>query len=351
VAPLEQSDLGLRLSGRSWPLKGIALGMSATVLAFLVGALLIVAAGGHPIPAYGSLLDGALGSRLSIGQLMVQTTPLLIIALGLAFAFRGRVYNIGAEGQLFMGALAGGTVAVFFPASFAPASIALAMLAGIAGGAAWGSIVGVLRARWRVNEVISSLLLNYVAAFIFSYLVRKPLRDPAASFLVGKTIQNDTKLPAVPEFPAHSGFLVAVAIVPVAAYVLERTPFGFRVGMMGLNPEAARVAGVDTPRMIVRLMLISGGLAGLAGVIQVLGVTFRLDPALSQGYGFTAIVVALLGRLRALGVLAGALFIGGLTVGGQAMSVDQGLPFALVLAIQGVFVIFILIADRFARAS
>jgi general nucleoside transport system permease protein len=147
----------------------------------------------------------------------------------------------------------------------------------------------------------------------------------------------------------HVGVFVAIALVPLAVYLMGRTPFGMRVRMLGFNAEAARTAGVNSRRMIVGLMLISGGLAGLAGALQTLGVAERLDLGISQGYGFTAIVVALLGRLHAVGVLLAALFIAVLQSGGQAMSVTEGLPYAIVLAIPGVFVVFLLIADRLAR--
>jgi general nucleoside transport system permease protein len=311
--------------------------------------VLILIAGGEPISAYGSLIDGAVGSPYSIGQVLVLAVPLLIMGLGLAMAFRGRVYNIGAEGQLFMGALASGVVAIFLPLGFDPLLIVASVAAGVAVGAAWGGIVGVLRARWGVNEVITSLLLNFVAILIFTYCVRRPLRAPGSPDLQGRPIEPDAALPILPDLAVHVGVFVAIALVPLAFYLMGRTPFGMRVRMLGFNAEAARTAGVNSRRMIVGLMLISGGLAGLAGALQTLGVAERLDLGISQGYGFTAIVVALLGRLHAVGVLLAALFIAVLQSGGQAMSVTEGLPYAIVLAIPGVFVVFLLIADRLAR--
>ena len=309
----------------------------------------MVIAGGEPVEAYGALLDGAFGSPYALGQVLILAVPLLVIGLGLALAFRGRVYNIGAEGQLFMGALAAGVVAIFLPVGFDPLLIIAATVAGVAAGAAWGGIVGVLRARWGVNEVITSLLLNFVAILIFTYCVRKPLRAPGSPDLQGRAIDPNAALPILPDLAVHIGVFAAIALVPVAAYLMARRPFGMRVRMLGFNSEAARTAGVNSRRMIVGLMLISGGLAGLAGVIQTLGVAERLDLGISQGYGFTAIVVALLGRLNAVGVLLAALFIAVLQSGGQAMSVTEGLPYAIVLAIPGVFVVFLLIADRLAR--
>jgi simple sugar transport system permease protein len=323
--------------------------IGALLLSLVVGGLLMVIAGGEPVEAYGALLDGAFGSPYALGQVLILAVPLLVIGLGLALAFRGRVYNIGAEGQLFMGALAAGVVAIFLPVGFDPLLIIAATVAGVAAGAAWGGIVGVLRARWGVNEVITSLLLNFVAILIFTYCVRKPLRAPGSPDLQGRAIDPSAELPILPDLAVHVGIFAAIALVPVAAYLMARTPFGMRVRMLGFNSEAARTAGVNSRRMIVGLMLISGGLAGLAGVIQTLGVAERLDLGISQGYGFTAIVVALLGRLNAVGVLLAALFIAVLQSGGQAMSVTEGLPYAIVLAIPGVFVVFLLIADRLAR--
>jgi ABC-type uncharacterized transport system permease subunit len=334
---------------RSRRLKAGLSSLGAVVLSLVVGGVLMLIAGGEPISAYGSLIDGAFGSPYAIGQVLVLTVPLLIMGLGLALAFRGRVYNIGAEGQLFMGALAGGVVAIFLPLGFDPLLIVASVAAGVAAGAAWGGIVGVLRARWGVNEVITSLLLNFVAILIFIYCVRRPLRAPGSPDLQGRAIEPDAALPILPDLAVHVGVFVAIALVPLAVYLMGRTPFGMRVRMLGFNAEAARTAGVNSRRMIVGLMLISGGLAGLAGALQTLGVAERLDLGISQGYGFTAIVVALLGRLHAVGVLLAALFIAVLQSGGQAMSVTEGLPYAIVLAIPGVFVVFLLIADRFAR--
>jgi simple sugar transport system permease protein len=330
-------------------LRALWVSLAGLVFALLAGAVFVLIAGGKPLPAFRSMFSGSLGSAFAIGELMTTLTPLLIIGLGLAVAFRGRVYNIGAEGQLFVGALAGGALLVEVHAT-APLMIALALVAGIVGGALWASIVGFFRARWGVNEVIFSLLMNYVAIFGFNYVIRKPLGDPAAgNSLASRTIPDAVRLPNLPDLFTHVGIFIALALVPVFAYLMRWTPFGHRVRMMGLNAEAAGVAGVNTRRLIVVLMLISGGLAGLAGIIQVIGVEGRMDAGISAGYGFTAIVVALLGRLDAFGVLLAAILIAFLDVGGQAMSIDNGLPYSIVLAIQGVFVLFVVAADRFAR--
>jgi general nucleoside transport system permease protein len=340
----------LWLPPRSRKLKSGLSSLGAVVLSLIVGGVLMLIAGGEPVAAYGALVDGAFGSPYAIGQMLLLAVPLLIMGLGLALAFRGRVYNIGAEGQLFMGALAGGVAAIFIPIGFTPLLIAISAVSGVAAGAVWGGIVGVLRASWGVNEVITSLLLNFVAILAFTWVVRRPLRaEGAANDLQGRAVQPEAVLPTLADLNVHIGVFLALALVPIALYLMTRTPFGMRVRMMGFNAETARTAGVSSRRMIVGLMLISGGLAGLAGAIQTLGVAERLDLGISQGYGFTAIVVALLGRLHAVGVLLAAVFVAALQSGGQAMSVTQGLPYAIVLAIPGVFVVFLLIADRLAR--
>jgi simple sugar transport system permease protein len=282
---------------------------------------------------------------------LVKLTPLVLTALAVAVPSRIWLINVGGEGQLFVGALAGGALLLEVPGG-SDLMIGVALIAGIAGGALWAAVVGLLRARWGVNEVISSLLMNYIGIFAFDYVVRKPLGDPAAgNSLASRQLPDKAMLPSISGLYAHIGIFIALGIVPVVWYAMRYTPFGFRVRMMGLNEEAAKVAGVGTGRLIVALMAISGGLAGLAGVVQVIGVEGRMDGGISANYGFTAIVVALLGRLSAPGVLAAALLIAFLNVGGQAMSVDNGLPYSIVLAIEGVFVLFVLVADRFGRRS
>lgn len=327
--------------------------VGAVALALLLGAGLVLVAGGNPFSAYRALVSGAFGNELDIGQVLAQATPLLIIGLGLALVFRGGVWNIGAEGQLFVGALCGGAVAIELPVSSGPVLIAAALLAGVVGGAVWGLIVGVLRARWGVNEVITSLMLNYVAILLFQWAARRPLRDPAATNGIdGKAVPSAALLPNLPGLSVHIGVLIALALVPVVGYFMSHTPFGFKVRMLGFNREAARTAGVATGRMAILLMVISGALAGLAGIVQVLGVSDRLDPNLSSpafGTGYVAIVVALIGRRNAYGVLLAGLLVATLQAGGEAMSVTDSLPYSIVLAIEGMFVVFLLIADQLAR--
>ena len=334
-----------------WERRGAHLltSLGAVLLGLLVGAAILAVAGANPIRAYGAMVEGAIGSRFAVSQVLVQAVPLLIIGLGLAFAFRGRVWNIGAEGQFHLGALAGGAVAIAAPIPVAAVQLPLAMLLGAASGGAWAWVVGTLRARWRVNEVISSLLLNYVAIYWYSYFIRKPLRDPEGFLPQSRAIPASAQLPSLPGLDVHAGLLIALALVPLVAYTMHRTPFGFRAAALGLNADAAEAAGIHAGRTIVRLMVISGAMAGLAGVIQILGVQLRLQYGISPGFGFTAIIVALLGRTQPVGVLLAAMLIAGLSVGGAAVQFTQGIPIAAVFTMQASFVLFLVVADRVVR--
>jgi simple sugar transport system permease protein len=292
------------------------------------------------------MVKGAFGSRFAIEQVLVGAVPLCIIGLGLALAFRGSVWNIGAEGQFYMGALAGGAVALSVPWAIPFVIVPLSLAGGALGGAGWGWVVGEIRSRWGVNEVITSLLLNYVAIDLFAYVIRKPLRDPTGYLPQSRMVPTQAQLPVVPGLRVHAGLVVALVLVPVVAYVSNRTKWGFRSRAMGLNRDASQAMGTDVRRTTVHLMLVSGGLAGLAGIVQILGVQLRLQNGISPGFGFTAIVVALLGRNRAVGVLLAAIAVAAINVGGQAMQVSQQIPVAAVETIQALFILLLLVADR-----
>lgn len=341
---------GVAVTADRWSKVG-ALGASvaAVVAAFVSGGILLAIAGANPFQAYVDMATGTFGSRFDFSLVLVEVAPLLLIGLGLSIAFRARVWNIGAEGQLLMGALAGGAFAIYLPIDVKIIAISLACLVGAAAGAAWGWVVGFLRARWGVNEVISSLLLNYVAIFSLNYAVRKPLRDPVGFQPVSETLPDASRLPDVPGFRVHIGLLIGLALIPVVSYVIRRTPFGFRTLMLGMNREATEAAGVKTGRLVVWVMMISGAFAGLAGIIQVMGPETRLTNNISPGFGFTAIIVALIGRLRPLGVLVAALLIGALTLGGDVIQRTQEVPRILTLVIQALFVLFLLVADKVGR--
>ena len=313
-------------TGWSARLGSLGLSASAVAAAFVLGGILLALAGADPFQAYADMLSGTFGSRFNVSLVLVETAPLLLIGLGLAVAFRARVWNIGAEGQLLMGALAGGAFALYVPIGTRAVMIPAACVAGALAGGAWGWVVGFLRARWSVNEVISSLLLNYVALRILEYTIRKPLRDPVGFQPVSETLPDPARLPDIPGLRTHIGLLIGLGLIPVVAYLMRRTPFGFHTRMMGLNRDATEAAGVRTGRLITAVMVVSGAFAGLAGILQVMGPESRLTGNISPGFGFTAIIVALVARTRPIGVLLGAVLIGALTLGGDVIQRTPASP-------------------------
>ena len=322
---------------------------AAIVVGLILGGIVLALAGGNPLEAYSDIVTETFSSRATVGLLLGEAVPLLTIGLGLAFAFRARLWNIGAEGQFLMGAAGGGAFVLLLPIESSVILVPGALIAGTVSGAMWGWIVGKLRTLWNVNEVISSLLLNYVAIFGMAYLIRQPLRDRAYFLPQSESIPGAGRLPDIPFLSTHAGVVIAALLVPVLIYVMRRTPFGFRSQMLGLNPDATRAAGVDTDRLVVKVMLLSGGLAGLAGVVQVVGIEFRLTNNLGSGVGFTAIIVALLGRMRPLGVLFASIFIATLAIGGDVVQRTQQIPRSAVFVLQALFVIVVIVADRWAR--
>ena len=317
--------------------------LSAVLGALVTGGVLLALVGANPVTAYVEMVQGTFGSLFDLSLVLTEMVPLVIIGLGLLIAFRARIWNIGAEGQYMFGALLGGAFALHAPLGTPFLAVPAVLVVGACAGARWGR-----RVRWQVNEVISSLLLNYVAVFVFAYAVRKPLRDPGGFKPTSERIPDQFELADFPvdEIRVHIGIILALLLVPVVGFLVNRSPFGLRATMFGMNPEAAQAAGVNTSRMTVRIMLLSGAFAGLAGIVQVLGSEFRLSNNLATGYGFTAIVVALISRLRPVGVVIAAALLGALTLGGDVIQRTQQVPRVLTMVIQAIFVLFLLLADR-----
>ena len=322
--------------------------LSAVLGALVTGGVLLALVGANPVTAYVEMVQGTFGSLFDLSLVLTEMVPLVIIGLGLLIAFRARIWNIGAEGQYMFGALLGGAFALHAPLGTPFLAVPAVLVVGACAGARWGLLVALARVRWQVNEVISSLLLNYVAVFVFAYAVRKPLRDPGGFKPTSARIPDQFELADFPvdEIRVHIGIILALLLVPVVGFLVNRSPFGLRATMFGMNPEAAQAAGVNTSRMTVRIMLLSGAFAGLAGIVQVLGSEFRLSNNLATGYGFTAIVVALISRLRPVGVVIAAALLGALTLGGDVIQRTQQVPRVLTMVIQAIFVLFLLLADR-----
>jgi simple sugar transport system permease protein len=320
----------------------------AVLAALVVGGVLMAVEGVAPLSAYGEVVLGVFGRTRGLIDTAVTATPLILLGLGIAVAYRARVFTIGAEGQYVAGALAGTAWATVGP-PLPPVLLLLSALAvAVASGAAWAGVTAWLQARFGASVVITSLLLNYVAAAALAWAVRVGIRDPD-SFTPQSRPVGGAELPDIPGTAIHLGFFLALLAVPALAVVLRRTRFGFRVEVLGANPDALAVNEARPAWTRFAVLALAGSLAGLAGFVEVAGVTGRMTPAFATGYGFTAIIVALLGRLRPLGVLVAALLLAGLTVGFDEAERAFVIPSTTVGVIQALVVVFFVAGDALSR--
>ena len=298
----------------------------------------MLASGQNPLAAYGALLQGALGSSQGLAETLVQTTSLLLAGLGVALAFRAGLFNIGAEGQLIVGALCTAVAGAVLKLP-ALAEVPLCFLAGAAGGGAWGAIAGWLRARFGASEVITTIMLNYVAVFGANYLVAGPLRGDAMAPETALIAPTAVLTPLVPTTRLTLAFPLALVIAVLLAWWLQKTVAGYELRAVGRSERAARYGGIDVSKIIVRAMALSGALAGLAGAAEVLGLFHRFHGQLSSGYGFTSIAVALLAGSNPIGVIFSAGFFGVLQNGALSMQALAGVPKDLVSVIEGLVIL------------
>jgi simple sugar transport system permease protein len=312
-------------------------------LALLAAGLVFLSYGVDPIEAYRRIFVGSFGSLYGFSETVVKAIPLMLCAVGLSVAFRARLWNIGAEGQLLMGAIGGTWSALAFSEGSAALVIPVMFLLGFLFGALWGLIPGLLRARFGTQVAITSLMMNYIAERVVEYLVYGPWKGPSEwGFPYTSKFSPSAQLPRLPGTRIHYPSLVLGVFLAVALYILmARTRFGFEVRVTGENPDAAKYAGVGFFRVALLTMLISGGLAGLAGVGEVAGIQLRLRTGISPGYGYTAIIVAWLARLNSLLVVPVSLLFGGLLVGGDAIQLI-GLPFAAIDIFNGLILLFMI---------
>jgi simple sugar transport system permease protein len=317
----------------------------AIITALLVAGVVLLITRVNPIDAYVALVDGAFGTRDDLITTLVKTTPFVFVSLGLAVAFRGGLFNIGAEGQLFVGSL----VAVWVGYSVSlPAVIhlPLALLAGMLAGAAWGFIPGYLKARTGAHEVITTIMTNYVALRIISWLIspggpmRASLLSPVSET---KPVLETARLPLlIADTRLHLGILLAPIAAVVVYWLLWRTILGFEIRTVGANPSAARYAGINVERNIVLTMMLSGALAGFAGAVQVTGLKpYNFTTGFNVGYGFDSIAVTMLGGLHPFGVVLASIFFGILDAGGRFMQLRTRAPIDIVTIVQGLLLMFV----------
>ncbi len=310
-------------------------------------AILFAALGRDPREALRILIVLPLSSVDGLTELALKATPLLLCAVGIAVAARAQIWNIGAEGQFTIGAIAAGGCALAFGGGGHPWLLPLMMLAGIAGGAFWAAIPALLRTRFNAHEILTTLMLTYVASQFLGFLVHGPWKDPDGySFPQSRQFEADALLPMlVPETRLHVGVLLALVSVPVAWLLLGRTLIGFQLRVVGLAPAAARYAGYPRHGIVWLCLLFSGGLAGLAGFCEVAGPVGQLTPIISPGYGFAAIIVAFLGRLHPVGILFASLLMALLYLGGEGLQMTLKVPLAATGVIQGLLLFFLLACD------
>jgi simple sugar transport system permease protein len=379
---------------RSWsrnlrfePVLDSLLPLFAVIGALLIGAVVLLLLDKSPVNAYSALLSGAFASKNGLADTLVKAIPLLLVGLGIIIAFRASVINIGAEGQLIVGALLSAYLGIRLGESLPGWLVmSLGLVAGALIGAFWASIPGFLKARLNVNEILSTIMMNQIAIQIGFFLLRGPMIDPA-EVAAGTNIPHSARLPRPTDFPRftdiaqalgfnrsaselgltgfqaeiygllveptrlHLGLLIAGLMAGLVYIFLWRTTIGYRIRAVGLNPSAARYAGIEVARYVILSMGLSGAFAGLAGAVEILGLHHRMfEPlAVSAGYGFSGIVVALFGKLHPLGAIPSAFLFGGLLVGGDKMQRAVQVPQVMITALLGLIVLFVVSSEIWSR--
>lgn len=331
----------------------------ATLAALILGAIMLLFLKVDPIEAYAALWEGAFGSPNAFAETLVKATPLLLVAIGICISFRGDVINIGGEGQMIIGAIFATWVGLTFTDLPGWVAISLALLAGFVGGAIWGGIPGFLKAYFRVNEILSTVMMNAIAVQLMNFLLRGPMIDPSQAEVASKIPQTARlidafQLPRLIPTRLHLGALIAVILAILVYILLWRTTLGYRIRAVGQNPHASRYAGIKIQRYMVLSLLLSGAFAGLAGATQVYGVNYRMiTDGSSSGFtgsaGFNGIVAALFGQLHPILSIPASILFGALLVGANKMQRVVQVPSALVIALNGLVVVFVVSSEIWRR--
>jgi ABC-type uncharacterized transport system permease subunit len=345
----------MRPLGRIWGV--LALPVISILLSVIVGSLVIILSewlvGGElepglAIDAYGALISGSVGSFNAIVNTLVAATPLLLGGLAVGLAFKAGLFNIGVQGQFLVGALTSVIVGVWFRESPSIIGIPLSILAGMAGGAAWGFIPGFLKATSGAHEVVTTIMLNFVAVALLAAMVAGPLDAPGSSSPITLDVGN-AALPVVIGRNGHIGLIIAPIMAALYGFLLYRTTLGFEIRTAGANADAARYAGMSPKFLIVLTMCLSGMLAGMAGAFELLGVTKQMTATFGTTVGFDAIAVALLGRTSPIGIILAALLFGALRTGAAAMQIQAGVPRELVDVLQATILFFLVASPVIQR--
>ncbi len=323
--------------------QGLFLPLTSVVCGFIVGGLAVAVSGADPVHAMTALFQGAFTQKDALVETLIASVPYVFLGLAVALGFKAGLFNIGADGQLYMGAVAGVFVGYSLHGLPGVIHIPLAFAAGMLAGAVYGGFPGWLKARFGAHEVITTIMLNYCAYSVTDFLInRGPMGDPRSSAPKTPFIDAAAQLPIlVPGTRLHLGLILAVAAVPVVWFLVERTTVGFRIRAVGLSATAARAAGIEVGRTMTLAMALSGLLAGLAGVDEVLGVSHFMPPSFSVGYGFDAIAVALLARSNPWAILPSALLFGAMRSGAGFMQLQTQVSADLISIVQAAVIAFV----------
>ena len=312
----------------------------AILIALAIGAVILIAANFNPLQAYQAMYLGAFADFSSFTEVLLDATPLICIGVGLAVAFRCGIWNIGGEGQFYAGAVTGTAIALYAPALPGWILLPLVLVGGAAGGALWAMLAGYLKTRFGANEVVTTVMLNYVAIIATSYLVSGPMIEPRGTYPQTAQIPDGARLPLImPPTRLNLGFIIALLLAVGLYLLIFKSSTGYAIRAVGINPEAAHYAGIQVKKNILLAMAISGGAAGLGGAMQIAGVTYRLFQQISPGFGFTAIAVSLLVNNNPLGIILAGILFGGLSTGARLMQMNAGVPAVLVNVIQGLVIL------------
>lgn len=337
-------------------LSSVGVPLLAVFTALLIGAVIILIAGGNPIDAYLGLFEGAFGSPRALAETTVWATPYIFAGLAVAVAFKGGLFNIGAEGQLAFGAVAAAWVGYALPGLLGASlpmivHLPLTVGAGMLAGAIWGAIPGWLKAKTGAHEVINTIMLNYIALNLTSFLLNGPMKDPNPANVSARTplIAAGARMPPIfSAYRLHWGFVLALLAAALIWWLLNKTTLGFEIRTVGANPDAARYAGINVGRTIVISMTLSGILAGLAGAVEVTGLNYRHELGFSVGYGFDAIAIALLGKTSPFGVVLASLLFAAMRNGATRMQFLTQIPVDIISVIQALILLFVA-ADAIIR--
>jgi ABC-type uncharacterized transport system permease subunit len=321
------------------------------LLALVMGGIVFWSAGAHPFEAYAVMAVGAFGSLYDISEVLVKAIPLIFCGLAVGLAAKILLWNVGAEGQLAVGGIGSAAVALFLSPFLPPVLVLPCMvIAGFLGGGLWAAITGLLKAKLGVNEILTSLMLNYVAIYWLEHLYFGPWRDPMGMGFPGTAMFPETAwLPRFPQTRVHLGLVFCILAALIILWIFARTRWGYEIRVIGESPKAARLARMNINGYIFWVIFVSGGLAGLAGMAEASGIHYRLQQGLTVGYGYVGIIVACLAKLHPVGILFVAIFLAGLLVGGDQLQAVMHLPSSVGLVLEGTLLFFVLGSDMLSK--